>query len=90
MQIKFLNVTGDSRCPTGAVCIWAGEVKCSVEITYQSKLYPLTLVAPGPTDAGGKQDFQGFQMSFSVDPYPELNKKISQADYRLHMTISRA
>jgi len=26
MDIKFIGVTGDSRCPRGVECIWAGQV----------------------------------------------------------------
>lgn len=32
LQIKFLNVTGDSRCPIDVVCFWAGEVTIEVNI----------------------------------------------------------
>lgn len=32
LQIKFVNVTGDSRCPADVACIWAGEVTIEVNV----------------------------------------------------------
>ena len=32
IEIKFLNVTNDSRCPSDVTCVWEGEVKISVNV----------------------------------------------------------
>ena len=32
MQVRFVSVTEDSRCPRDVTCIWAGEVKVQIEI----------------------------------------------------------
>ena len=32
IEIKFLNVTNDSRCPSDVTCVWEGEVKMSVNV----------------------------------------------------------
>ena len=29
LSIKFDAVIGDSRCPVGAECVWAGEATCA-------------------------------------------------------------
>ena len=38
LEIKFLDLIGDSRCPINVVCIWAGEATCQVEITSAGEL----------------------------------------------------
>ncbi len=32
LQVRFLEVTGDSRCPADVTCIWQGEVTCNIEL----------------------------------------------------------
>ena len=43
MDIRFVNVTGDSRCPQGVECIWAGQVTCAMEITKNNIKNQVTL-----------------------------------------------
>jgi hypothetical protein len=88
LAIKFIEVTGDSRCPTGVECIQAGDAKIQVEITYSGKTYYETFTQlgnSGPT----KTDFQNYEIIFNVLPYPEAGKEIKDEDYRLQLTASR-
>jgi hypothetical protein len=49
LQIKFLEVVADSRCPRGVTCIWEGEVSCMVTIKYRGSLQQMMLTEPGST-----------------------------------------
>jgi hypothetical protein len=93
LEIKFVEVTGDSRCPTGVECIWAGEVSCLVEVTKTGtggQPQPVTRTDPG-AGAGDNTtaSLDGYEVTFTVTPYPRAGKQIQQSDYRLVMTVRR-
>ena len=87
LKIKFLDVTGDSRCPTGVQCVWAGEVRAEIEVGDGSSAN-LTLVEPGH---GGQsnQAYKNYLFSFHVEPYPAVGKPIMKEDYRLLLTVDK-
>jgi len=89
LQIEFLEVTGDSRCPKGVTCIWAGEVSCTVEIEYQKSINRLTLTEPGQTDWPPERSFRGYELTYHVEPYPVAGVEIAEDDYRLHLTVAK-
>ena len=89
LQIKFLEVFEDSRCPRGVTCVWEGRVSCLIEITYQESLHRITLTQPGLTDWPTKESFKQYQISFDVEPYPEAGNEIPADDYLLVLRITR-
>jgi hypothetical protein len=89
MDIRFINVTGDSRCPQGVECIWAGQVSCAVEITKNNILNQITLTDSAGSGISTGQDFQNYQILFSVTPSPVAGKTIAGGDYRLTLTVSQ-
>ena len=90
LAIRFVDVAGDSRCPTGVVCIWAGQVDCLVDLTSGGSTTRAQFTEPGLTTSAGAQSFKAFQFSFTVAPYPEAGKPIARGDYRLNITVSKA
>jgi hypothetical protein len=82
-RLTFDRVVGDSRCPTGVQCAWAGEVEVA-----------LTLQAPA-----GSQSFQlsdradssvvlGYTVKLmAVEPHPRANSRIPAADYRATVRV---
>ena len=90
ITIKFVDVTGDSRCPRNVTCIWAGEVTCAVAITVPGlSTSNLTLIYPGLTSQLSEMDFNGYKLAFRVDPYPVAGKKIETNQYRLVMNVTK-
>lgn len=89
IKFKFVEVAGDSRCPTGATCIWQGEVTCILEITYLGETYTKTITQPGLSAEMATDVFQEYEINFSVLPYPELDKDIKTDDYRLQLLIEK-
>lgn len=87
VSIKFVDVLEDSRCPEGVNCVWAGEVKISVEITNgkQSEKREITF--------GGIQKDESDKLLYSssditltaemVKPYPKASASIKKGDYEL-------
>jgi len=87
LKIRFLEITADSRCPTGVTCIWAGEVSSLVEIDFRDSTLSRVLTAPGSSP--GKADFENYEIVFEVQPYPEAGKQIGKEDYRLSLEVNK-
>jgi len=88
LRIKFVEVTGDSRCPNGVECIQAGDAKCLMLISYFDSQSSLTFTQEGGNTVN-TMDFNIYKISFKLEPYPEAGKQIDQADYRMIMTVTK-
>jgi hypothetical protein len=86
LSLKFVDVTADSRCPAGVVCVWAGEAKCWMSVTYQGSESDVFFTQPGSSE-GAEDLFQQYRVSFKLEPYPESGQQINKSDYKLVMTI---
>lgn len=89
LTIKFLEVTGDSRCPKDVQCVQAGEVNCLMQINYLDTSSSLVYTQGGGTN-NTFQDFNVFQIVFNVEPYPEAEKEIKPGDYRMVMKVTKS
>ena len=89
ITFKFVEVLSDSRCPTGATCVWQGEITCTLEITYLDESYTKTITHPGLTDPFSADTFQEYEINYNFKPYPELDKEIKADEYRLYLVINR-
>ena len=89
LQIKFLEVVADSRCPIGVTCIWEGEVLCLVEIEYRESVDQITLTEPGLTSWPPGESFQEYEIAYHVEPYPVAGVEISEEEYRLHLELTK-
>jgi len=88
LSIKFVEVVSDSRCPTGATCIWAGEASCLIEITSGGATVEKVLTQSGATSPDA-DEFGVYELMFDLMPYPELGKTVKNEDYSLLMAVSR-
>jgi hypothetical protein len=88
LEVRFVEVVSDSRCPEGAICIWAGEASCLLEITESGSIYRKVLTQLGRSEPS-PTDFQDYEITFDLRPYPQLGKEIESEDYRLQLTISK-
>ena len=83
LSVRFVAVTEDSRCPRATTCIWAGEVRASIEIR-EGKQQPLQV----ELKPGGSADAGDFRVSLiGVEPYPAADRKIVAQDYRATLKI---
>ena len=89
LVIKFVEVISDGRCPRGAICIWPGEAYCLTEITIRPESICLkVLTQPGPFKTA-KTSFANYEITFDLQPYPELGKAVDKKAYHLQLVISR-
>ncbi len=89
LQIKFLDVTEDSRCPKGAICIWEGRVSCVVEATYRESLYRIELTEPGSISWPPEVIFKEYKISYHIEPYPQTGSVIADNEYILYLMINK-
>ncbi|MGI2336196.1 MAG: hypothetical protein ACRKGH_06095 [Dehalogenimonas sp.] len=87
LNLTFKEVINDSRCPTGAVCIWQGQVQCLLNITIEGKKEQLTLTQSGLSGMAF-QTYHQYYLEFNVTPYPNLEEDIKAYDYRIELKVS--
>lgn len=90
VAFTFVNVTGDSRCPTGAQCIWAGMVSTQIRMQ-QSGAQSSATVSDRPTNGTTIQlNNQAYAVTLQyVAPYPSLNQQIDPADYAATFIVTK-
>ncbi|HJW20576.1 MAG TPA: hypothetical protein VJ571_08490 [Candidatus Nitrosotalea sp.] len=92
ISIKFLNVTEDSRCPSGVTCIWQGKSTIIVNVMKNNQNLGNSSLTSGlgNNDAtvaiSGGYILQVIQMA----PYPTSGVRIPISDYIVTFTISKS
>ncbi|MFC1963543.1 hypothetical protein ACFLVL_02865 [Chloroflexota bacterium] len=87
LGIKFVEIMEDSRCAEGLSCVWEGRVTALVEISTDGSAQRLELTEPGLTSSPAREMFEGYEITYTVEPYPEAGKEISADEYRLLITV---
>ena len=77
-RVTFTDVTADSRCPTGAQCVWAGEAVVLFTVGSNQQV-PLPLGADASKATVIVRDKQ-FTI-VALKPYPRVNETITKGDY---------
>jgi hypothetical protein len=69
LRISFIQVNADSRCPSGAVCIWEGDGEVAIGLTAGSG--PTQLLVLHTTLDPRSVDFSGVRVTLAdLAPYP--------------------
>jgi hypothetical protein len=86
LEIKFLNIT-DSRCPSNARCVRAGEATILVNIL---NFGDFSLTSTAANEDLAVKNFDGYSIKLvEVDPYPKATKKIGALDYTATLVVSK-
>jgi hypothetical protein len=90
LEIKFLGVISDYRCPKGVVCVWAGQVIVMVDVWKAGEnLGEFELI---DTNGGGLSPTQvdNYEIFLlKVKPYREVNKIINTKDYIITIKVDK-
>ncbi len=89
LEITFLEVTEDSRCPKEVTCVWEGRARSLVRIISYSIDVEIELTEPGLTDQGNDVIFRNYLITYHLLPYPQANVETNRSDYRLRLTINK-
>lgn len=85
LEVQFIAVTEDSRCPRDTTCVWAGEVKVQLALRAGDGDAQLEVIA-GQSAANG-----GWRVSvLSVRPERISSAPIPSGDYRVVLQIERS
>jgi hypothetical protein len=78
VHVRFTDVTSDSRCPIGVLCIWAGEAAALFSVG-ANQTVTLTL---GADAAKAMAIVRGYHMMLvALKPYPTAGGSPIKADY---------
>lgn len=91
LTINFHSVSGDSRCPVGVTCIWAGRADVVLTLKLGDKEQPATLASGDMGQGGtGQVVFEGYTIKLeNVEPPKKEGETIEQKDYRAKLTVSK-
>jgi len=84
LEIKFIKVTGDSRCPEGAVCVWAGEIVAEILVNKTNTFLTASIVSPQKPVYNGK-----YITILSALPYPNVRTAINPKDYKVEFKVEK-
>jgi hypothetical protein len=88
VRITFDGVTADSRCPTGAQCVWAGDAAAAFRLEKSPDAKQLTLHTNGRFER--QAEFAGFVVRLEdIKPYPKQGETIAAGDYRATLIVTK-
>ena len=91
-SIRFDSVSGDSRCPVGVQCIWAGRVDAVFTLSQGKDTRTTVTLSSGDLGQGGKGEtsLNGYTVKLEgVMPAKEEGKPIAQKDYKAKLRVSK-
>ena len=87
MEVTFIEVIGDSRCPQNANCVWEGVASSHIRITHEGADYSIVLNQPGLTEQAS-ETFVNYTLTYSLNPYPRAGEEIPPKDYLLTLNVT--
>jgi hypothetical protein len=89
IEIIFVKVLEDSRCPMGVLCIRAGDVQVLLEVRQGTESFQYTLTLGDRSDGSlNAITVGGYQITLiQVTPFPQISLTIDPADYEITLDI---
>lgn len=86
--VQFVGVTGDSRCPANAICIWLGDA------TVHLRIFGGRAPSDYELHTGDSQRRSVLHRDLRIEliqlqPYPFSSRTIDPSDYRATMLVRR-
>ncbi len=88
LNIEFMELVGDSRCPKGVQCSWAGNAQAVFLITGKSSAETVTLNTHGGDKYSQSAYVAGYEITLKdIKPYPATNIKIDPSQYMAQVSL---
>jgi|GEM_PF-3007722 len=91
IEVKFINVTEDYRCPSDVDCFWAGQATVLVDVIKEGRdmgSFNLT----STTSSGGLEakSFEDYSIRLEkIEPYTKSSQKIELSDYVATLIVQK-
>jgi hypothetical protein len=87
-SVRFLTVAEDSRCPSQAQCVWAGDGAVLLEIAPARSDAAEDTLHTNPESGPGAVVLAGYELTLlRLDPYPETPGDIAPNAYRATLAL---
>lgn len=83
LQLRFVNVSSDSRCPEGVQCVWAGDAAVIVQFRDQPDTLH-TMHEPSEVTRGAYT-----VRMLQLDPYPKHGTPRDTAKYAARFVVTK-
>jgi hypothetical protein len=89
IEIIFVKILEDSRCPMGMLCIRAGDVQVQLEIRQGTESFQYTLALGDLSDGSlNTITVEGYQIALNqVTPFPQISQTIDPAKYEISLDV---
>lgn len=90
LDVTFVAVTGDSRCPEGAECVWEGDAAVAAEMDLLGETSSHTLHTSGDARLGPRSvERGGYRLELeALEPSPRVGAAISPSEYRATLRVT--
>lgn len=89
LNIKFVELIDDSRCPKGTTCIWAGEGKIKLTISKPGRNSGTFELAT--TEGKNRISFGGYDVELvELTPQPAANVRLDRTKYTATLLVKRS
>ena len=88
IRVKFAEVIEDSRCPTGANCIWAGRARIKVTLEQEDGEAMTAEFSTDPNHDGIA--IAGYRIHLvKLDPHPSAQKTPDEKEYTASFSFQK-
>jgi hypothetical protein len=88
VNVQFVDVTGDSRCPADALCIQGGDALVRIRVLDRDATSAYELHTGDSSRATVKHNQHRIAL-VELQPYPFSSRTIAPGEYRATLTVSR-
>jgi hypothetical protein len=89
LKVKFAEVLEDSRCPTGAQCVWAGRVRIRIEVQKGEDEPASYEIESGKTVSAAELDCLQISLK-SLTPHPSSGSPTNNSDYKATISVTKS
>jgi hypothetical protein len=91
LSITLVRVENDSRCPSNANCVWAGNAEVVFIFRNVDEETEFTLDTNASMQGSeNEKEVLGYSIKLNgLTPYPEISMQIKEKDYRADITITK-
>lgn len=88
LQVRFSDVTEDSRCPADITCVWSGQVVIAIDVIRAGK-DPEKITLTSQNIYPIVHELSDYQLELlAVQPYPATDAAVKKQDYRIILRVT--